>query len=261
MNERSRRQQPALPPELDRALDDFCARGTVLVATDFDGVLAPIVVDPLGARPVEGAVDGLARLARRSRTHVAVVSGRDLETLTLLTGFDPEGPITQIGAHGAQSTRLEGELLDEDQARVLAELTEALEALLHDHPGMRLEHKPTSAVLHTRGQPPVAATAAVHAAREVAARHTGVHVMHGKGILEMAVVSADKGTALRSLAEEVHADAVAFFGDDVTDEDAFAVMGEHDLSVKVGPGETLARFRVDEPADVVLLLEVIASRR
>jgi trehalose 6-phosphate phosphatase len=250
-----------LSAELEAAIDAFCAQGTVVVATDFDGVLAPIVLDPMLARPIEGALDALARLARRSNTHAAVVSGRDLDTLVLLTGLDPEGPITHIGAHGAQTTRHEGDLLDQDQAELLAELTTALKDMLRDHPGMRLETKPTSAVLHTRGEPPAAAAAAVSAARQVAERHTGVHVLEGKSVLEMTVVRADKGTALRALAEELRADAIAFFGDDVTDEHAFAVLGEHDLTVKVGPGDTAARFRVDNPAQVVVILEAIASRR
>ncbi len=252
----------SLGPELSGAVHAFCAIDTVLVATDFDGVLAPIVQDPMRARPIQGAVEALARVARRSRTHAAVVSGRDLDTLTLLTGIDPHDPITQIGAHGAQTTRdEEGELLDDDQTELLAELTAALEDMLEDHPGMRLEHKPTGAVLHTRGEPADAAAAAVSAARELADRHTGVHVLRGKGVLEMAVVRADKGTALRALAREVHADAIAFFGDDATDENAFAVMSERDLSVKVGPGETLARYRVDDPGDVVRVLEAIAGQR
>ena len=254
-------QPRPLSPELAEAVRTFCAVDTVLVATDFDGVLAPIVQDPMRARPVQGAVEALARIARKHRTHAAVVSGRDLDTLTLLTGIAPHSAITQIGAHGAQSTRDDGELLDEDQAELLAALTSALEEMLEDHPGMRLEHKPTGTVLHTRGEPAEAAAAAMSAAREVAGRHTGVHVLRGKGVLEMAVVRADKGSALRSLAREVHADAMAFFGDDVTDENAFAVMGERDLSVKVGPGDTHARFRVDAPSDVVQLLEAIASQR
>lgn len=254
-------QPRPLRPELAEAVRAFCAVDTVLVATDFDGVLAPIVQDPMRARPVQGAVEALARIARKHHTHAAVVSGRDLDTLTLLTGIAPHSAITQIGAHGAQTTRDDGELLDEDQAELLAALTSALEGMLEDHPGMRLEHKPTSTVLHTRGEPAEAAAAAMSAAREVAGRHTGVHLQRGKGVLEMAVVRADKGSALRSLAREVHADAMAFFGDDVTDENAFAVMGERDLSVKVGPGDTHARFRVDAPSDVVQLLEAIASER
>jgi trehalose 6-phosphate phosphatase len=46
-----------------------------LVAVDFDGTLAPIVVDPDDARPASGAAEALAALAARIGT-VAIVTGR-----------------------------------------------------------------------------------------------------------------------------------------------------------------------------------------
>jgi trehalose-phosphatase len=49
-----------------------------------------------------------------------------------------------------------------------------------------------------------------------------------------------------------------FLGDDVTDEEAFAMMGEDDISVRVGDGATVARYRLGGPDDVVSLLERLA---
>ena len=45
-----------------------------------------------------------------------------------------------------------------------------------------------------------------------------------------------------------------FLGEDVTDEDAFAWLGDGDVGVEMGPGSTLARYRVDDPEAVVGLL-------
>jgi trehalose 6-phosphate phosphatase len=99
------------------------------------------------------------------------------------------------------------------------------------------------------------------AAVAVTARHTGVHVLQGKRIVEVSVVEADKGTALVALRDAVGADAVAYFGDDVTDEHAFERLGEGDLTVKVGAGETLARYRVAGPEDVAAALSVLLAER
>jgi trehalose 6-phosphate phosphatase len=73
-------------------------------------------------------------------------------------------------------------------------------------------------------------------------------------VVEVGVVRADKGTALQALREELGADAVAYFGDDVTDEDAFRALGPDDVTVKVGEGATAARFRVDGPEDAAAAL-------
>ena len=133
--------------------------------------------------------------------------------------------------------------------------------VIDSHPGVRLELKPKATVLHTRGQERAVADAAVRSALEVAQRHTGVTVLQGKDVVEMSVVTADKGTALMALKAEVRAEAVLYFGDDVTDEDAFEVMGDDDVSVKVGPGESAARYRLGTPDDVAEALGTLLRLR
>jgi trehalose 6-phosphate phosphatase len=81
----------------------------------------------------------------------------------------------------------------------------------------------------------------------------------GKDVLELAVTDADKGSAVRRLATELGAAAVLYLGDDVTDEDAFRALGPDDVTVKVGEGETAARYRVADPGAVVALLGSLAD--
>lgn len=251
----------ALPALLIAALEELARRPAVLVATDFDGVLAPFVQDPMDARPLEGTIDDLAALAALPRTHAAVVSGRDIDVLTELTGLEDGSPVTRIGSHGAQSSHDDADDLGEEQQQLLERLTGDLHDVVEAHPGVRLEHKPAATVLHTRGQEEHVAEAAVRSALEVAQRHTGVKVLQGKNVVEMSVVTADKGTALKALQEKVGADAALYFGDDVTDEHAFEVMVEPDVSVKVGDGETAARFRVDSGEQVAEALRLLVRLR
>ena len=70
------------------------------------------------------------------------------------------------------------------------------------------------------------------------------------------MVTADKGSALQGLRARTGAAAVLYAGDDVTDEDAFAVLdaGAGDVGVKVGPGPTVAAGWVGSPEDVTALL-------
>ncbi len=83
----------------------------------------------------------------------------------------------------------------------------------------------------------------------------------GKDILEFAVRHVTKGDAVDRLRELRGADAVFFAGDDVTDEDAFAVLRDGDVGVKVGAGETRAGFRVTDPAALTDVLKQLARLR
>jgi trehalose 6-phosphate phosphatase len=255
-------QEVVVAGDLREALERFSTRTTILVASDFDGVLAPLVDDPASARPLPGTMDILRDLAGRPRTHCAVVSGRDLDTLTRLTGLASDGRVTRIGSHGAQSSRnLASATLTSDERDLLGRVTTDLEELVGSYPDVRLEHKPTATVIHTRGGDAMEAESAIEDAYEIARRHSGVTVLSGKDILELSVVPADKGSALRALAEEVGADAVLYLGDDVTDEYAFEVLGPRDVGVKVGGGETAADHRVHTPEEAAAVLRLVRELR
>lgn len=251
----------ALPPELVTALDELAVAPRVLVASDFDGVLAPLVLDPSQSRALPGTIEALEGLAALADTHAAVVSGRELDTLTSLTGLAGSA-VTRIGTHGAESSRSTRADLTAEQQETLEQVTRELETVSEGVSGAHLESKASAVVLHTRRMTDRAAADAVEAAGlEVTTRHTGLHVLHGKQVVEVGVVRADKGSALVALRDEVGAEVVAYFGDDVTDEDAFRALGPDDVTVKVGDGETAARFRVEHPEDAAEALVRLFERR
>ena len=72
----------------------------LLVACDYDGTLAPIVEDPGRALPLPHAVTALRALSILPSTTVAVVSGRALRDLALLSRLPSE--IHLIGSHGGE---------------------------------------------------------------------------------------------------------------------------------------------------------------
>jgi trehalose-6-phosphatase len=294
-------RQPDLPPELMAAVRELAARPRILVALDFDGVLAPIVDDPSAARPLPEAGPVLQRLATAAGVQVALVSGRTLGDLRRLASPPPN--VILVGSHGAQwadgdpaeegddpaaagDPAAEGEAIggaqpedvvpgtDEDvpgmdeQARaLLARVTSALEQISARHPGSFVEHKPAGAVLHTRQAPRNAARRATEEALSGPSTWEGVHLTRGKEVVDLSVVDADKGSALTRLRSRVglkpRQGGVLYVGDDVTDERAFAVLddGPGDVTVKVGGGPTIARHRVDGPLAVVAVLGYLADQR
>nr|WP_281496715.1 trehalose-phosphatase [Ornithinimicrobium sp. F0845] len=223
-----------------------------MVAVDFDGTLAPLVDDPMSARALPGALELLDRLAELPDTWVAIVSGRALAALRELTGAAE--PLLLVGSHGVETSyHDQAPAMDDAEAIRYAALEADLNALLRAHPLARLERKPHSLVLHTRGIPPQEAAATLAEGRALA-QGRDLQLTPGKDVLELATRHVGKGTALLDLAQARGVDKVLYIGDDVTDEQAFAALGPDHLTVRVGPGETVAQHRVRDETYVVTLL-------
>jgi trehalose 6-phosphate phosphatase len=256
-----------LPADLVVALDAAAATDRLLVASDFDGTLAPIVKNPADARALPHAAEALAALAELPHTSVMLVSGRALATLRELSAMP--STVHLVGSHGAEfdsgglersdsgnvpgfANPIDTELLE----RITAELT----AIASGRPGVTVEPKPASVALHVRNATADDGAAALDAAR-AASQAWDAELTAGKAVLEFAVVTTDKGEAIDALREQTGATAVVFFGDDVTDEKAFRRMRDSDVGVKVGHGDTLAAYRVDAPDDVASALAHLLELR
>lgn len=246
----------SLGEKLDDALARLLAQRPVLVALDFDGVLSPIVERPEQARPTAPSAAALRRLVGTDGVHVALVSGRSLADLRNVA--DPPAGVVLVASHGAE---VDGAPPPDVPADLLARVTAAIEDVVARHPGTTVEHKPSAAVLHTRRAADDVAAAATSAALQSVSGIDGAHVIEGKRVVEVTVVRADKGTALRGLRERLGVRAVLYAGDDVTDENAFATLDPTagDIGVKVGTGATAATHRVDGPAEVAVLLSTLAG--
>jgi trehalose 6-phosphate phosphatase len=245
--------------ELSEALAELARVPTLLVALDFDGVLAPIVQDPSTSAPLPGSAAAVGALAELPGTTVAMLSGRALADLRAVSGFGP--PVRLVGSHGGEFD--DGALvLSEEQQSVKDELEAAVSRIVDGEPGARVEDKPASVVVHVRGADPAVAERVLDAARAGPARLPGVDATEGKAVLELAVVQVSKGAAIDTLRERLRADAVLFVGDDVTDETAFVRLRPGDVGIKVGDGDTAAGYRVATPQDVTdVLEELLAARR
>jgi trehalose 6-phosphate phosphatase len=245
----------ALPTDLVRALDAAAATDRLLVASDFDGTLAPIVSNPADARPLPGAAAALAAIADLPSTSVALISGRALRVLRELSGAPPA--VHLVGSHGAEFDTGFSHPVDE---ALLARITVELNAIAGKSPGVTVETKPASVALHVRNASASDGDAALAKAR-AASESWGAHATEGKAVLEFAVITTDKGEAVDIIRQQSEATAVVFFGDDVTDEKAFRRMRDDDVGVKVGPGDTLAHYRIEAPDDVAVALAYLLDAR
>ena len=252
-------EDPQQQRSLEAQLDHLAKSPKLLVTCDYDGTLAPIVDDPSRAHPLRECIVAMRMLAEQPETEVAVVSGRALGDLVKLTRL-PE-TVHHVGSHGSEFDVGFIDSLTPKQAELRQTILHELRGISEAHEGTSLESKPASVALHYRGASEDVAKRVVKAIEAGPGAREGVEVKRGKMVFELAVVKTDKGTALQTIRQRVGATAVLFIGDDVTDEDAFKTLRGPDIGIKVGEGETAARFRVDDPHDVARLLARIAEQR
>ncbi|CAL8896713.1 trehalose 6-phosphate phosphatase [Kocuria varians] len=257
---------------MDDGLGDALARAAqadeLLVALDFDGTLAPFTSDPADTRPLPAAQQALDALAALPHTTVAVISGRPLEFLR--TVVDPQGRMVLSGSHGAEvdlsaaqgsgaTTPIE---LTSTQTDLLERAVDATFALVERYPGAHAELKPAGVAFHARPiEDPAVAERALEEMTAVYSAMPGLRLTPGQLVVECSVLGATKGDGLTTITAALHPDATVFAGDDVTDEDALAVLGPQDVGIKVGEKDSVARWRVADPEALAALLTRLAQRR
>ncbi|GAA0510877.1 trehalose-phosphatase [Saccharopolyspora subtropica] len=249
----------ALPAELRRVIVQLARTPRLLVACDYDGTLAPIVADPTQAKPLPESVHALRSLAALPATTTAVISGRALRDLATLSRLPAE--VYLVGSHGSEFDVGFVHELEPEATQLRTELQIALQDIVRGKSGVTLEAKPASVAVHVRRADPDVAREVLDAVCTGPATWDGVQVTEGKEVIELAVVQTDKGNALDALRHQVGATAAVFLGDDVTDEKAFARLHGPDLGIKVGDGDTLAQYRINDTTDVATVLAFLMEER
>ena len=256
---------PGVP---DADVSAVAATERLVVALDFDGTASPLVPDPMAARALPEVAEQVARLAALPNTVVAYVSGRSLHDLREITEHDDDSLVVLAGSHGAQywfpgdgdgEAAAAGEAGDDD-AR--AELWAAARPIIERHEGAEFEPKTFGMGVHTRrADREVEKQVFAEIDELVAERFPHWRRRAGHRVLEFSSRTEGKDAAMATLRERLGATGIVFAGDDVTDEDAMRVLGDGDLGVRVGPGESAAAIRVENPQQIALLLEALADER
>jgi len=88
-------------------------------------------------------------------------------------------------------------------------------------------------------------------------------MLEGHAVIEVKPAAHTKDSAVSAYMQEepFRGRQPIFIGDDTTDEDALARLGQDDVGVKVGLDFTQAQFRVEAPAHIAELLEALLRER
>ncbi len=239
---------------LARELLEPFATGSVLLAFDFDGTLAPIVSDRelAGMRPRTRTLFA----AVCERYAVAVISGRGRQDVTArLGGCEPK---YVIGNHGAEP----GDCLDALERDIASVLPLLQQALRGAPAGIEIEDKCYSLALHYRhASDETLAREAI--ARAVAAVPIPFRTTPGIGVVNVLAPGArHKGDSFLELCAAEHAERSLFAGDDVTDEDVFsAVDAPWFVGIRVGNTTSSARHYLRDQLEIDELLRMLAEFR
>ena len=232
---------------------------------DYDGTLAPFHIDRFAATPYPGVEDRLAMLSALSPVRLVLVSGRSAQELRDL--LRPDIRVEIWGSHGREQLKSDGSYalfaLNPKQQAALEQLGVEVSALGF---AKTLEVKPTSLAIHWRSFEPAMQEqirSSVWSVFGRIAEPDGMQLLPFDGGLELRSSDRTKGTAVgQILSEEPDQVPVAYLGDDLTDEDAFAALGSRGYSVLVRTEvrESFARFWLRPPEELVEFLDIwIAS--
>lgn len=232
-----------------------------LLILDYDGTLAPFAYVPTEAFPYPGVCERIERIMQLQKTKVVILSGRDLEGLKQLL---PLSPLPELwGSHGGER------LLPNESvatAHVLSSsikqiLNQAKENALQIAPEFYCEMKPLSIALHWRGKASHDISTKGERVREKWEELIGdesLEIRPFDGGLELRPKGINKGQAVLTLLEELPKGTLtAYLGDDLTDEQAFKVLGNRALKILVRKEmrSTLADFWLIPPEELLLFLD------
>jgi trehalose 6-phosphate phosphatase len=207
------------------------AADSLVVGLDFDGTLAPIVDDPEIARIHPDAAGVLIELAGQVRA-IAVITGRPARQVLALGGLDDVGDaigeqhreLFVLGQYGNERWSSEHRrVISPRPPRGLAVFLRELPRVLK-RSGLDpwIEEKGLAVAVHTRrlADPQAAYDVLLPLLTELA-RANDLQVEPGRYVVEVRAAGMDKGRAVHQLAEELHAGAFLFAGDDLGDLEAF----------------------------------------
>ena len=221
--------------------------GTALFL-DFDGTLADLADQPDAVLVHHDLVPLLRQLAEQLHGALAIVSGRKLADLD---HFLVPLQLPAAAEHGALYRQADGSQVQAANPDLAPVIRQVL-ALAECHAGLRAEVKASCVALHYRHAPQLEALA--HQVMQHAAdSNPGLSLLSGKLVFEIKPAHVSKGRAIEDFMQlpPFAGRHPVFVGDDVTDEAGFAtVQALGGIAIKVGPGDTLAKYRCSNPTAV-----------
>jgi trehalose-phosphatase len=242
----------------------------ILLLSDYDGTLTPIVDKPELAILPRETKKLLRELAKNRRYTVGIISGRALADLKSKVDLDG---IIYAGNHGLEIEGFGSSFLEpiaEEMRPFLQTLNQALSATLRGIKGVFVEDKGLTVSVHYRLVDDIEEGKLKDTFRKVTDTFNvmgKIRITQGKKVYEIRPPGDwDKGKAIAWLMaewREVSGKSGAlpvYLGDDLTDEDGFRMIERnHGISIFVGDEglQSAARYFLKSPEEVAQFLKML----
>jgi trehalose 6-phosphate synthase/phosphatase len=239
-----------------RLVQDFTQAQRRLLLLDYDGTLVPFAGLPQMAKPTEELIQLLRTLSQDPRTEIALVSGRDKETLQ--NWFGSLG-LSLIAEHGAwiKEKNRDWKLIKPLTSDWKPQIFPILEMYADRLPGSFVEEKEFALVWHYRRADPESASLKAKELVDDLVNFTAnidVQILQGSKVVEVRCAGVNKGIAALHFVSQQTFDFILAVGDDWTDEDLFKALPETAYSIRVGLTQSYARFNLYSHVEVMKLL-------
>ncbi len=220
-----------------------------LIILDYDGTIQKFFKspDPKIAKPSKDLIKIIKKLGEQDGTQLCIVSGRTREALDSWFG---KLPIELVAEHGAWTkSKRQWSQKESSFHKYKKDLLPLFNRYARRTAGSFLEEKDHALVWHYRNVPSELAYVRSETLKKELhdlIANTDLRTVNGSKIIEVKPHSINKGEAVKQLLAKDDFDFIVCIGDDYTDEDMYNALPEDAFTIKVGLGQTNARFRLPD---------------
>ncbi|MBP6731457.1 MAG: trehalose-phosphatase [Chitinophagales bacterium] len=233
-----------------------------LILLDYDGTLVNYAPKPDKAIPPAELLQILESLIKKPNTKVFIISGRGYNDLDKLLGHISINLIAEHGAMIKKNGKWEKTAVVNGFWK--STLLPTFNRMALSCPQSFVEEKHFSLSWHYRNAEPEVGYAhsreLIRAIRDITNTYR-LKVIDGNKIVEVISSVSGKDIAIKNIIGKNTFDCILALGDDKTDEDMFSELAENKnaVTIKIGEGATVAKYRYTSVQQAIMLLKQIAQ--
>jgi len=230
---------------------------------DYDGTLVNIEKNPQKATPDNELYELLDKLSGRNDTEIVLVTGRGKE---VFDKWFSQKEYTLIAEHGVWIKTPVGDWSNTKFSSLNNEWKKLVYPLIEFYtdrtPASLVEEKSQSITWHYRNADPDLGVSRVMELKEELGgliANLNLEILEGNKVLEVKNNAFSKGKAAKDFLIKNPADFVLAIGDDFTDESIYEEMPDFAYTIKVGIGNTLAKYNLESFIQARNLLKKLSN--